>query len=390
MGPAPLEGVALIMNWNFDWPVSSFGRPRSPAWKCGAWMRQRRGLHCNPGRVTGALLIFCAALAGLARPARAAGQQSLIIVQGASGEDEYGDAFTKSADNWVTAAKTSGNAFTLIGRDASPADEALDKDRLKKAIEQAAGDSADPLWIVLIGHGTYDGHDAKFNLRGTDVSDSELAAWLKPLTRPVAVIDCSSASSPFLARLSAPNRVIITATRSGSEVNYCRFGLYFSEAIADPAADLDKDGQVSLLEAFLAASNRTNEFYKHEGRLATEHAMLDDNGDRMGITADFFDGLRPARPAQNGAALDGPRARQWALVLSPAEQAMPEDLRAQRNALELQIESLHNQKSRMSEDAYYQALDPILIDLAKIYAQEPAPRPADGKPTGGASPDAVK
>jgi len=343
MGPAPLEGVAIKMKLR--------------------------------GMVLG---IFAAvALVALsARAAHAAERQSIIIVQGAAGEDEYGDAFIKSADNWVAAAKKADADYTLIGRDASPAGESLDKDRLKKAIDAAAVEATQPLWIVLIGHGTFDSRDAKFNLRGADISDTELAAWLKPMKRPLAVIDGSSASSPFLTRLSAPGRVIITATRSGSEVNYCRFGLYFSEAIADPAADLDKDGQISLLEAFLAAANRTNEFYKREGRLATEHALLDDNGDKLGISADWFDGIRPSRPAQNGAPLDGPRARQWALILSPAEQAMPQELREKRNALELRVEALHTRKATMNEDAYYGELDPMLIELARIYAQESAPSAA--------------
>ena len=339
MGPAPVEGVAVTM--------------------------KARGIVLG-------MLAALAALIVAATPARAAERQSIIIVQGAAGEDEYGEAFIKSADNWVDAAKKANADYTLIGRDASPADESQDRNRLKKAIDEAAADATPPLWIVLIGHGTFDGRDAKFNLRGTDITDSELAAWVKPLKRPLAVIDCSSASSPFLARLSAPGRVVITATRSSSEVNYCRFGLYFSEAIADPVADLDKDGQISLLEAFLAAANRTNEFYKREGRLATEHALLDDNGDKLGISADWFDGIRPTRPAQNGAPLDGPRARQWALVQSPAEQAMPEELRDKRNALELRVEALHTRKATMSEDAYYAQLDPILLELAKIYAQEPA------------------
>src|ERR1019366_7106008 len=128
----------------------------------------------------------------------------------------------------------------------------------------------------------YDGHSTKFNLRGPDISATDLAAALKPCLRPLAVIDCASASGPFINALSGPNRVIITATRSGSEVNATRFGGYLAKAIADPAADLDKDGQTSLLEAFLLASRETQQFYREAGRLATEHALLDDNGDGLG------------------------------------------------------------------------------------------------------------
>src|SRR4029078_12500696 len=101
--------------------------------------------------------------------------------------------------------------------------------------------------------------------------------------------------------------MVVTATRSSSEVNFTRFGDYFSASVNDPTADLDKDGQTSLLEAFLAASSRTQEFYKQNGRLMTEHAILDDNGDGLGIGADFFKGLRASRSARSGAALDGAR-----------------------------------------------------------------------------------
>src|SRR5256885_2838954 len=91
-------------------------------------------------------------------------------------------------------------------------------------------------------------------------SSSDLADWLKPFRRPLVVINCASASAPFLKTLSGTNRVIITATRSGNELNFTRFGQYFAKALADPESDLDKDGQVSLLEAFLTASRRVADF----------------------------------------------------------------------------------------------------------------------------------
>src|SRR5262249_11540634 len=140
-------------------------------------------------------------------------------------------------------------------------DGRTDHDRLQEALQTEAKETPAQLWVVLLGHGTFDGKEAKFNLRGPDVSATELADWLKPFRRPVALIDTSSASAPFLNKLSAPGRVILTATRSGHEVNFARLGQYFSEAVADPEADLDKDGQTSLLEAYLIASRRVAEFY---------------------------------------------------------------------------------------------------------------------------------
>src|SRR5213075_927990 len=98
-------------------------------------------------------------------------------------------------------------------------------------------------------------------------------------------------------------RVIVAAARSGYEQNYARFGQYMAEAIADPTADLDKDGQTSLLEAFLTASRRVAEYYATEGRMVTEHALLDDNGDGFGTPADWFRGIRAVKAAKDGAPL---------------------------------------------------------------------------------------
>lgn len=296
---------------------------------------------------------------------------SVIVVVGAEGEPEFGEVFIKSADRWAAAAKRAGANLTVIGRDVSPADGPTEKEQFQKALQAQAREGSQQLWLVFIGHGTSDGHEAKVNLRGPDFSDVELAQWLKPFTRPLAVIDCTSSSAPFLTRLSGRGRVVITATRSGAEVNYARFGEYMAAAIADESADLDKDGQVSILEAFLAASRGVDDFYKREGRLATEHALLDDNGDGMGIQADWFQGVRPSRAAVNGAPLDGPRAHQWHLIMSPAELALSPDVRAKRDELELHIESLRNRKSLMSEADYYAQLDSLLIDLAHVY-QSPA------------------
>jgi hypothetical protein len=172
-----------------------------------------------------------------------------------------------------------------------------------------------------------------------------------------------------LPKLSAPGRVIVTATRSGYEENYTRFGQYISEAMVDPASDLDKDGQVSLLEAFLAASGRVQEFYKDDGRLMTEHALLDDNGDGLGTPADWFRGIRAVKRARDGAPPDGARANQFFLVRSAAEQKIPPALRERRNELELAVENLRDRKEKMNEDDYYRQLEPMMVELAKISVQ---------------------
>jgi hypothetical protein len=316
------------------------------------------------------LLLFLLAALNAPPPATRAtadAHPTVIVVVGAEGSAEYAPEFARSADRWAAAAKQASAHFIAIGRDAPPAGQD-DKQHLKAAIDAEIQKDSSPLWLVLIGHGTFDGKEAKFNLRGPDVSDQELADWLKPCHRPLAVIDCSSSSAPFLNKLSGENRVIITATQSGQEIQFARFGDQMSAAIADPAADLDKDGQTSLLEAFLAASHRVEEFYKQAGRLATEHALIDDNGDARGTPASWFQGLRATRAAKNNTPLDGTRANQWHLVMSATEQAMPPELRAKRDALELKVEALRARKSTLAETDYYARLDALLLELARLYA----------------------
>ena len=159
----------------------------------------------------------------------------------------------------------------------------------------------------------------------------------------------------------------MSSTRSGNEQNYARFGKFFAEAIGDPKSDLDKDGQISLLEAFLSGSQRTAEFYKTEGRLATEHALMDDNGDGLGTPADWFRGVRATKQAKDGATLDGTRAHQFHLVRSAAERQLPSEARARRDALELQIAKLREGKAKMAAAKYFAELEKLLLALAAVY-----------------------
>ena len=213
---------------------------------------------------------------------RAIATPTLIVVIGAPGEEEYARQFKKWSGQWTEVTKKAKATLHIIRIQDKKSSDKPDKDQLKELIGAQPKNDPKPLWLVLMGHGTYDGKTAKFNLRGPDLSASELAEWLKNHERPLALINCASSSGPFIAALSGPNRTIATATRSGFEQNYTRLGGHLAAAITDPTADLDKDQQVSLLEAFLAAAHRTAEFYKTEGRLATEHPLIDDNADGRG------------------------------------------------------------------------------------------------------------
>ncbi len=309
------------------------------------------------------LAIFCTLT--LPFSVSAADRPSVLVVVGASGEKDFGEQFTEWAGRWKTAAEKSQAEYAVLGLDDS--NEKSDRELLQAQLATWSAPSSEVAWLVFIGHGTFDGKTAKLSLRGPDITPTELAGWLKPIERPIAVIDCTSSSGPFLNELSGKNRCIITAARSGVEYNYARFGDYISSAITDPKADLDKDDQTSLLEAFLLASSRVKEFYDSEGRLATEHALLDDNGDGLGTPADWFQGLRATKAAKDGAQLDGLRAGQIVLVRSAREQQLPPGTRARRDELERDLAELRQRKTKLADEEYLSLLEPILVELAKLY-----------------------
>ncbi|MBX3442009.1 MAG: hypothetical protein KF774_06360 [Planctomyces sp.] len=327
----------------------------------------------------GALLFVCSfALATSGPTARASVPRErplLIVVVGAPGTEEYDAAFRVWSERWQAAADAAGAEFVSIGLDSSPAAE--DRETLQQRLADAPR-SSEPLWLVLIGHGTFDGKTAKFNLRGPDISPEELAGWLEPIERPTVVINAASSSGPFLPALSRRDRVVITATRSGHEYNFSRLGDHLSQAITDPQADLDRDGQISLLEAFLLASSRVREFYAAETRLATEHSLNDDNGDGLGTPAEWFRGVRATKSARDGAPLDGARAARIVLIPSPEELALSPEIRARRDELEHELDALRLLRRRLDEAEYLTRLEPLLIELGRLYGEFPAGAPGGG------------
>lgn len=329
------------------------------------------------------LLLFCAlgwlvhSTTGVLRAAespvtvadpRSASTQTVVLVAGAPAEPEYATNFTQQAVAWRTACAKAGARLFEIGTTITATNSAGEGDReaLKKCLSTVEPSGPEPLWLVLIGHGTFDGKSAKFNLRGADLTPADLSEWLKPIQRPLVLIDTSSSSGPFLPLLSATNRVVITATRSGSEINFARFGGYLAGALGSAEADLDQDGQVSALEVFLSAAHRVDEFYRMEGRLVTEHALIDDNGDKLGTPATWFRGVRAIKKAKDGASIDGVRAHQLHLIRGAEELAMSVEARARRDSVETAIARLRDQKATLSEDEYYARLERLLLDLAGV------------------------
>ncbi|MBA4020225.1 MAG: hypothetical protein C0483_23945 [Pirellula sp.] len=347
MGPAPLEGIALST--------------------------KRRCSSLLPFVATTFLASISPGAYSLLRANDAPEQTSLVVVIGAAGEESYGEIFAEEAALWRKTATDSAARLTLIGAaDSAGASDAqpTDKERLQSVIaaETSAGARASPLWIVFLGHGTFDGRTAAFNLRGPDVTSAELTDWLGASRRPIAVVNTTAASAPFLTALSAPNRVVITATKTGQERNYARFGRFFAKRVIDPAADLDKDDQTSLFEAFLAAARDTAEYYRSEGRIATEHPLLDDDGDGRGVRVDFFERDKLVKRPAGEAAVDGALARKLHLKPSAADRQLTPAQRAERDRLEAAVAALRAKKATLPEEAYFAELEKLLVALARLNA----------------------
>ena len=308
---------------------------------------------------------FQTAVAQQPAAAPQAARQELIVVIGAPGTDEDRVTFESWAARWKVAAERSTADYTLIG---AVDHAAADLEELTAALAAAmAVETTEPLWIVFIGHGTFDGRTASLNLNGPDISAQHLAEVLRPAKRPIAFIACASCSSPFINALSAPDRIVISATKDGNQQQYSRFGDAISQAISGLDADINRDGQTSLLEAWLFASRRTAEFYATAGRRATEHALLDDNGDRKGTRADVYESDQLKTDIDNADQLDGTQASRRHLVRSDDERRLTPEQRQTRDDLEQQLELLRRHQDDLSAAEYLLQLEAVLVPLAQLY-----------------------
>ena len=329
----------------------------------------------------GRSLLPVAALAVLALgvPSPAAGQPGathLLVVSGAGGEPQYREAFHAMGARLAESARASLPAANVVflSEDSAkaPASGRSSKagvERALAAIASRAG-AQDRVVVVLIGHGSQQGSHARFNLPGPDVTAAEMATMLAAFgPRTVAVVNAASASGDWVKALSAKNRVVITATRSGAEANATAFPRFFVEAFAGTGADTDKDGRVSLLEAYDYARREVARAYESDNRLLTEHAQLDDDGDGKGTSEA---GVRVATGASAGGS-DGALARRVFLagVTSPSATVAADDPRAaalvaRRDSLQSAVEALRARKASMSAAAYDAELERLLVALATV------------------------
>jgi hypothetical protein len=279
-----------------------------------------------------------------------------VTVAGLGGEPDYEQRFTAAAkdlDKVFKIAGTTAHVYTMTGAQATASQL---KETLGAVAREAKAD--DEFVLILIGHGSFDGVEYKFNLLGPDVTAGEIAAMCDRIpARRQLVVDTSSASGGAMQALGRPGRAVIAATKSGTEKNATIFARYWVEALQDPAADTDKSDSISAMEAFTYATTKTAAFYDSQKRLATEHAVFDDVGHG-----------EPVREAGNG---QGALMSSFTLLRLGAGQRAANDpakraLLARKEELQQKIDILKYQKAAMDPADYKKQLTTALLELAKV------------------------
>lgn len=302
------------------------------------------------------IFVFLAFAAQSAIPARAASYY--VTVAGLGGEPDYEQRFTALAKDLDKLLKDSGgdaHVYTLTGGNATKAHLT---DTMNAIARGAKADDA--LIVTLIGHGSYDSVEYKFNLPGPDISGEELATLCDrvPAKRQL-IVNTTSASGGSIGALQKPGRIVISATKTGTEKNATVFARYWAEALRDASADVDKNEVISALEAFQYADRKTASFYESQKRLATEHAMIEDTGKKEGVRA---------ASTENG---EGLLATNFVLLRLGAAQKAANDpakraLLDKKEELERKIDTLKYQKAAMSAEDYKTQISSALLDLARV------------------------
>ncbi len=278
-----------------------------------------------------------------------------VVVGGLGGQPDYESRFAALvADMQKLAAGEDVQVQTLSGAQATKAG-------IKAALDQvAAGASRDDAFVLtLIGHGTWDQLEYKFNIPGPDVTGTELGAWLDRIPARQLVVLATSASGGAIEALKRENRVLVSATRSGMEKNAVVFPRYWVEAFRDANADTDKSGTVSALEAFRYADRKTTDFYKTQQRLATEHAMLEDTGVRQAVRA-------PSPENGQGLLAAGFQVVRFGKIQEALRDPAKQKLLVRKEEIEQAIDKLKYEKAAMPEPEYRKQLSALLIELAQL------------------------
>jgi hypothetical protein len=317
-------------------------------------------------------------LLGLGAPS-IAGDNYALVITGASDGEPYATKYAGWRQSFVSTLRTKfgypDDHVVVMAENPGPGIRTATRDEVRRALTDLRGrlGKDDQLVVLLIGHGTTadgsgaggpgdaGGEDAKFNLVGPDLRASEWADLLRPMTSRVIFVDTTAVSFPFLRRLAGPRRVVVAATDSSAQEFETGFGEFFVRAFEDPSADADKNGRVSLFEAFMYASAATRAWYEQRGQLPTERPLIDDDGDGVGHEA--------WNPGSDGALA---RATFLQAPSIPANEIAAASARRQRE-LESQIEDLKSRRASMPPAAYDAELERLLLELARVSARERQP-----------------
>lgn len=318
-----------------------------------------------------AVLAAVAAGLGFGAPSGAEAQDvHILAVAGLGGDPAYTEEFLAWGLRIRSAAleRFGMAAEQVVVLSEDPAmDPAVDGRSDREGVEGAVAAMADRLGprdrvlVVLFGHGSFRGDEARFNLPGPDLNAVEWRALLERFgDREVALVNAASASGPFVQAVAGPGRTVITATRTGGERNETQFGRFFAEALEGEDADLDKDGMLSLLEAFTYARAEVARWYEESNLLLTEHAQLDDNGDGEGSE-------EPSRDGPDGASAAVFRLVPRSMFTAPPEVAGDSvlvRLLGERAELESRVAQLRAARESMDPQEYEARLEELLVEIA--------------------------
>jgi hypothetical protein len=309
--------------------------------------------------------VFVAAsltLLAVASSAAADEQRYAIVLSGASGGQKYAEQMAQWR-NELRSALVDRYGFTadsvrVFVDETSKSGEQGTAQNVRSALaamrKQLTRD--DVLLIILLGHGTFDGDAAKFNLVGPDLTADEWSTALNGLPGRLVVVNTTAASFPFLARLAGPNRIVMTATDSPAQKYATVFPEYFAKAMQEASTDQDKNGRTSIFEVFAVASQAVKQHYEQRGQLTTERAVFDDNGDGVGREAEA--------PGPDGAL-----ARVLYLDAElPAAAGNPElaALIKRRRELETEAEALKLKKGTMAQPLWDAEYEKLMLELARV------------------------
>jgi hypothetical protein len=278
-------------------------------------------------------------------PLLASADTYALIVSGLGGESQYEQKFRSQAEAMARAAeKLTGDQARVIALSDAQANRESVRGALRTLAARA--DKNDRLMIVLIGHGSFDGDEYRFNLPGPDLTATELGRLLDQIDAgEQLIVNATSASGAVIDRWRRAGRIIISATKNGGERTATRFPQFWLEAVSSAVADTNKDDIVTATEAFEFAARKVGESFTSDVSLATEHPRLD------GRDAARF---QVARLGESSA----PRA-------DPALSAMFE----QRLKIEHDLEAVKERKAELTVPAYYDELEAVLIRLALLQQQ---------------------